>query len=345
MSESSVTAALYARVSSEQQAEAGTIESQVEALLGRVADDGVDIDDAMKFIDEGYSGATLVRPALERMRDLAYSGAIDRLYVHNPDRLARKYAYQVLLVEELQRHGVELVFLNHELGKSPEQDLLLQVQGMVAEYERARIMERSRRGKRYAARRGSINVLGGAPYGYRYIGKHEGGGESHYDVVLAEAQVVQQIFQWVGNDRLSLREVCRQLEKQGVSTRTGKSWWDRTTVWGMLQNPAYKGQAAFGKTRVGPFVPPLRPQRGHSATPRHAVTTTDTPREQWITIPVPAIVSADLFDAVQEQLQENRRRARATKRGARHLLQGLLVCQQCGYAYYGKKLSNKASKV
>ncbi len=110
---------------------------------------------------------TLIRPALERLRDLAAIGAIDRLYVHSPDRLARKYAYQVLLLDEFQRCGVEVVFLNHPLGKTPGEDLLLQVQGMVAEFERAKILERSRRGKLHAARQGSVNVLSGAPYGSR----------------------------------------------------------------------------------------------------------------------------------------------------------------------------------
>jgi len=344
MSDPHITVAIYARVSSEQQAQAGTIASQVEALMQRVTADGLSVDESMRFIDDGYRGATLVRPALERLRDVAHTGAVDRLYVHSPDRLARKYAYQVLLVEELRRAGVEVVFLNHPLGQSPEQDLLLQVQGMIAEYERAKILERSRRGKRHAARRGSINVLCGAPYGYRYIGRHEGGGEAHYDVVLAEAQVVRQAFEWVGRDRLSIRETCRRLEKQGVLTRTGKTWWDRTTLWAMLKNPAYKGQAAFGKTRAEPFAPPLRPHRGHHGQPRRGCTTRPVPPDQWTTVPVPAIVDEALFDAVQEQLDENRRRARQTKRGARHLLQGLLVCQECGYAYYGKKLSTKASK-
>ena len=111
------------------------------------------------------------RPALERLRDQAYVGGFQRLYVHSPDRLARRYAYQVLLVEELRRHAVEIVFLNRAIGVSPEEDLLLQMQGMFAEYERAKILERSRRGKRHAARRGLVNVLSGAPYGYRYITK------------------------------------------------------------------------------------------------------------------------------------------------------------------------------
>lgn len=242
MGKQTLAVAIYARVSSEQQAEAGTIESQIEALKHRVHQDGLSVDEERYFLDEGYSGATLVRPCLEQLRDLAAAGAIDRLYVHSPDRLARKYAYQVLLVDEFQRCGVELVFLNQELGHTPEADLLLQVQGMIAEYERAKILERSRRGKRHAARQGSINVLSGAPYGYRYVRKDEGGGQADYQIVLEEARVVQQVFEWVGQDRLSIGEVCRRLQKQGIFTRTGKDYWDRTTIWGMLKNPAYKGQ-------------------------------------------------------------------------------------------------------
>src|SRR5215813_10558000 len=188
-----IQAALYARVSSEQQAEAHTIASQVAALHERVRTDGLSVPAAMQFLDEGYSGATLVRPALERLRDAAAAAGIDRLYVHSPDRLARKYAYQVLLVEELGRFGVEVVFLNRELGRSPEDDLLLQVQGMMAEYERAKIIERHRRGKLHAARAGKVNVLGGAPYGYRYIDKHTGGGQARYEVLPEEARVVRQI--------------------------------------------------------------------------------------------------------------------------------------------------------
>jgi site-specific DNA recombinase len=149
---STLQAAIYARVSSEQQAEANTIASQVSALKERAETDGVSVSDAMTFLDDGYSGATLVRPALERLRDAMSAGLIERLYVHSPDRLARKYAYQVFLVEEFMRLGVEVVFLNRELGQSPEDDLLLQVQGIMAEYERAKIMERNRRGKLHAAR-------------------------------------------------------------------------------------------------------------------------------------------------------------------------------------------------
>lgn len=337
-------AASYARVSSEQQAEANTVASQIAALHARVAEDGLALPEERQFVDEGYSGATLIRPALERLRDLIAAGGVDRLYVHSPDRLARKYAYQVLLIDEFQRAGVEVIFLNRELGRTPEDDLLLQVQGMVAEYERAKILERSRRGKRHAAHSGEVSVLSTAPYGYLYVRKHESGAEGRFEILLEEARVVRQVFAWVGRDRLSIGEVVRRLNHARERTRTGKTVWDRTTVWGMLKNPAYMGQAAFGKTRVGPLQPRLRAQRGGSLQPRRAYSTNDVPREEWIAVPVPALVSEELFAAVQVQLEENRRRARQGQRGARYLLQGLVLCQHCGYAYYGKPVSSSAAK-
>jgi site-specific DNA recombinase len=235
---SGTPAAIYARVSSERQAEAHAVESQVAALRERVARDGLSLPDELQFIDEGYSGATLVRPALERLRDVVAVGAVDRLYVHSPDRLARKYAYQVLLIDEFQRADVEVMFLNRELGHTPEDELLLQVQGMMAEYERAKIIERHRRGKRHAARAGAVNVLSGAPYGYRYVPKYEGQGQARYEMVPDETRVVRQVFDWVGRDRLTIGAVCRRLTRAGEVTRTGKTVWDRSAVWGMLKNPA-----------------------------------------------------------------------------------------------------------
>src|ERR1700741_2083104 len=185
MSMPALRVALYARVSSEQQTEQRTIASQVTALEAKIIEDGLYLEPDHRFIDEGYSGATLVRPALERLRDRVAAGAVDRVYVHSPDRLARRYAYQVLLIDEFRRLGVEIIFLNRPIGLSPEDDLLLQVQGMVAEYERAKILERSRRGKRHAARQGAVSVLSGAPYGYRYVGKRDGG-VARYEILEDE---------------------------------------------------------------------------------------------------------------------------------------------------------------
>jgi site-specific DNA recombinase len=340
---SSLRSAIYARVSSEQQAEDGTIASQVAALEARVAQDGQALAPACRFVDDGYSGASLVRPALERLRDAAAAGDLQRLYVHSPDRLARRFSHQVLLLDEFQRAGVEVVFLNRPLGRSPEDDLLLQIQGVVAEYERAQIIERSRRGKRHAARQGTVSVLTDAPYGYRYTGRAAGGGLARYEVVEAEAAVVRQIFHWVGCDRLSIGEVCRRLERAGHRTRTGRSRWTRGVIWHMLKNPAYKGQAGFGKTRSVPRPARLRPVRGGSETPRRGHRPASVAPEEWITVPVPAIVTPELFEIVQDQLAENRQRARRGGRGERYLLQGLVVCRVCGYAYCGRKVRRKVS--
>ena len=343
-SPSDLQAAIYARVSSDAQAEEQTIDSQIAALREQVVKDNVSLRDEHCFLDDGISGSTLNRPALERLRDAAYVGGFQRLYVHSPDRLARKYAYQVLLVDELQKHGIDIVFLNRAIGASPEEDLFLQMQGMFAEYERAKIMERSRRGKRHAATRGSVNVLSAAPYGYRYITRREGDGQAAYEIDDGPAAVVRQVFEWVGRDRLSIGEVTRRLRAQGVKTATNKDWWDRTSVWGMLKNPAYKGFAAFGKTRTGPRRPQLRTQRGHSKTPRRTGSTYDTDAREQVSIPVPAIVSEELFAAVETQLTENRQRGRESRRGAKYLLQGLVACACCGYAYYGKPVSRASAK-
>jgi site-specific DNA recombinase len=343
-----VRAALYARVSSEQQAQAGTVDSQIAAIVGRVAEDQLTIEPELHFVDDGHSGATLVRPALEKLRDQAAAGAIDRLYVLCPDRLARSYAYQMLLVDELQRCGVALVFLNHPLGKTPEDNLLLQVQGMVAEYERAKIIERGRRGKLHAARQGRVNVMGKAPYGYRYVpaGGGGGGGEAaRYQVEFAQASVVQEIFQWVAHERISLQQACKRLEKQGVLSPSGKPRWNASTLLGMLRNPAYKGLAAFGRRRNGPPIRPrLRVRRNGHEHPRNGQSSYRTPSQEWISIPVPGIVDEPLFDAVSDQLAQNRQRHRQGQRPIRHLLAELLVCKCCGYAYGGRYNGGAAQK-
>ncbi len=185
--------ALYARVSSDKQAHDGTIASQVSVVRTQIEADGGVLEPELCFIDDGVSGASLVRPALERLRDQAAVGAVDCLYVLAPDRLARRHAHQMVLVEELQACGVTVVFVNRPLGTTPEDQLLLQVQGVVAEYERAKILERTRRGRMHAARCGQVSVLVQAPYGYRYVDKQSGGGRAAFEVVEDEARVVRQL--------------------------------------------------------------------------------------------------------------------------------------------------------
>ena len=332
---STVRVAIYARVSSDRQSRDGTINSQVEALRARVVEDHAVLEPELSFVDDGYSGSTLIRPALERLRDQAAAGAFARLYMHSPDRLARRYAYQVLLIDELQGCGVEVVFLNRQLSQGPEDDLLLQVQGVVAEYERAKILERSRRGKQHAARRGAVSVLSHAPYGYRYVTRQMGGGEARWNVQFDEARVVSDMFHWVAVDRLSLNEVARRLTEKEIPSPKGHDYWDRSTVFGMLRNPCYKGSAAFGKRRIVSRQPRLRPMRCQPEQPRRPVSWQRMPPEQCITIPVPAIVDAAVYDAVGEQLAENKKRHRRACGDAKYLLQGLVVCKQCGFALCG----------
>ena len=333
-----IRVAFYARVSGEQQAAAHTIESQIAALSERACSDGTPVPSEQQFVDDGYSGATLIRPALDRLRDLVNVGAIDRIYVHSPDRLARNYAYQVLLLDEWRRRGVEVVFLNRPLGQSPEDDLLLQVQGIVAEYERAKIMERSRRGKKHAAQSGSLNVMSGAPFGYRYVSAREGGGEARFEQVAEQARIVRQIFSWIGQDRCSLAEVCRRLQKGGELTATGKRIWSRQAVWHVLQNPAYQGQAAYGKTHMMPRGKKarLRAARGRPAEPRRSNAPIAADPKEWVFVSVPPLIDPVLFRATHAQLEENRSRARLGRRRPGYLLQGLTCCARCGYAYYGE---------
>lgn len=326
------TAAIYARVSSERQREEQTIGSQREALIEYAHSEGYLVADQWIFQDEGYSGASLVRPGLERLRDVVAEGQIEAVLIYSPDRLSRRYAYQVLLCEEFARHGVDVVFIKSAKATTPEEELLLQFQGMIAEYERAQIAERSRRGKRHRAKAGSVNVLSGAPYGFRYHKKTQSS-MAYYEPIEKEAQVIRHVFKLYTEDGLSIRAIARLLNDQGISTRTGKSRWERSTVWGMLRNPAYKGTACFGKTgraQRQKITRPLRLRGGFS--PRSSCNR-ERPRGEWIEIAVPAIVSQETFEIAQERLEQNRRLSlRRTIEPT--LLQGMLVCGECGYAFY-----------
>jgi len=333
-------AAIYARVSSDRQKENHTIASQTAALIEYAQTHGYSVPPEWIFQDEGYSGAVLVRPGLESLRDLAAEGQIVAALIYSPDRLSRKYAYQVLLSEELARCGVELVFLKAPAGATAEDQLLVQFQSMIAEYERAQIAERSRRGKRHMAQRGGVNVLSGAPYGYRYVKKSDTSA-AFYEVIEAEARVVRMVFKIYTQQGLSINAIARLLNKRQVATRTGKGRWERSTVWGMLRNPAYRGTACYGKTEARPRQRITRPLRQRKTWPSRDSAGHERPRQEWIEILVPALVSEEIFALAQEQLEKNKRHApRRTIEPT--LLQGILVCEQCGYGLY--RASARTSK-
>src|SRR5580658_6181892 len=210
-------AAIYARVSSEQQREENTIASQTAALIEFAKARSLEVPTEWVFEDEGYSGATLERPGLERVRDLAAEGQIQAVLAYSPDRLSRKYAYQILLIEELARNGVETLFVKAPQGSSAEDQLLVQFQGMIAEYERAQILERSRRGKRHRAQQGQVNVLSGAPFGYRYVRKTDQSA-AYYEVVENQARIVRMVYELYTVQGLSIGAITRHLNEQRILT-------------------------------------------------------------------------------------------------------------------------------
>jgi len=332
-------AAIYARVSSEQQREAHTIASQTAALVELARTLNLEVPKTWIFEDEGYSGATLERPGLERVRDLAAEGQIQAVLVHSPDRLSRKYAYQILLIEELARHGVETRFLNAPQSATPEDQLLVQFQGMIAEYERAQILERSRRGKRHRARAGEISVLSGAPYGYRYIRKSEDA-PAAYAVLESEARVVRQVYDHYTGAGWSIAAITRWLNVEGVPTRKLGARWERSTVWAMLRNPAYIGTACFGKTRIATRQRVTRRLRLRGGIAMRNSANAERPRDEWIEITVPALIEEPTFARAQELLQENKVRSRR-RTIQPSLVQGLVSCRQCGYAL--SRISTRSS--
>ncbi len=321
------TVALYARVSSDQQAQEATIDSQLAALQKRADADGHVVAPQDVYADEGFSGASLLRPQLERLRDRIAEGLVEVVYVHSPDRLARKYAYQVLLLDEFHKHGVTTIFLQAPSGKTAEDELLVQVQGMIAEYERAKILERSRRGKLHRARQGAVSVLGSAPYGFLYLKKSEQVPAS-YQILLPEAKVVRRVFHALVNEQKSLGQIGRDLDADKIPTPGGAKRWNRGTLRNIVTNRAYAGKAAFCKSEVIERQTPVRPRRGAPTIPRSNTTQRLRPKNEWITIDVPAIISEQLFEAAQEQLARNRKLSPRNGRG-RHLLQGLTVCAHC----------------
>jgi site-specific DNA recombinase len=337
-------AAIYARVSSERQRQEQTIASQTAALRELAEQRELLVPEEFIFEDDGFSGVSLQRPALERLRDRAFEGSFEMVLCHAPDRLARRYAYQVLLLEELARGGIEVVFAKEpEHSGSPEDELLRQFQGMIAEYERAQIAERCRRGKLHRARAGAVSVLSNAPYGYRYVKKTEHA-DAFYEIDELEAPIVREIFARYVEQRESIVQIARSLSEQGVPTRTGTPCWGPSTIWAILRNPAYTGQAAYGRRRVtGARAKPLRVTRqrgGHSGRSAYE----HVGPEHWLRIPVPALINDEQHALAQELLERNGRLSpRNTRKPS--LLQGILVCRQCGHSYYRSSTRSKAGNV
>jgi site-specific DNA recombinase len=310
-----VRVALYARVSSEAQEAKGTIGSQLEVLRARVAAEKQEL--VAEYLDDGYSGARLDRPGLDALRDAAEAGLIEAVWCLSPDRLARAYAYQVVILDELERFGVRVLFVDTPPLDDPQARLLTQVQGVIAEYERAKIAERNRRGKLYRSRAGEI-VSWKAPYGYRVVPR-SAASPARLEIYEPEAVVVRRIFDdYVAGGR-SIRQITLALNIDGVPTATGKSEWAPAVVGRFLRNEAYVGRAYYNRTMWSST------QSGRRSQQRGI-----RPKEEWIPIAVPTIITDDVFEAAQRVSRDNTKFSPRRLTDEAWLLRGLVICGSCG---------------
>ncbi len=333
--------ALYARVSTGQQEERGTIASQVAALRERIVQDSFHLDPKYEFIDDGVSGTYLARPALDRLRDQASAGLFELLYVLSPDRLARRYAHQCIVLEELARLGIKVIFLNQAVSDRPEDRLMVQMLGILAEYEQELIRDRARRGRLYRARQGQVLVTTPA-YGYRYVPLNQPGGGS-WEINEAEAAIVRRVYRWCIGEQLSTYAISRRLNGhqagyERVIPRRGQRW-SYTTVNRILKRPDYKGTAYYNRTGKDPNRPIGQPKIQGWGTLSIAGRIARE-REEWIAVAVPQIVSTKVWEQAQVQLALHRRFSSRNNKRHFYLLRGLLVCGQCGRTLAGRTYPN-----
>jgi site-specific DNA recombinase len=322
-------AAIYARVSTERQERQQTIDSQLAALSAWAAEAGHMLTAEHVFRDEGHSGARLDRPGLDALRDAVRDAEIDVIGVVSPDRLAREYAYQALILEEFRRAGCAIAFLNHSISDDPGDQLLLQIQGAVAEYERALLGERFRRGKLQKARAGCF-IGGRAPYGYRYLPGRDGAG-GRLEIDQAEAEFVRMLYGWLVDERLTIRQILKRLNFGPWYPRSGRHPWSPSVVHHILFEPVYTGTAYANRYD---FVEAKKPRsRKPSCAGRGCRRM--RPREQWIAIAVPPIIDQALWDRAQAQLARNARLSFRNNQKHNHLLRCLLTCGACGLAMHG----------
>ena len=263
--------ALYARVPAERQERERTIGSQVEALEARAAAAGWIVE--LSCADDGHTGARLDRPGLDQVRDAAAARRIDAVVALCPDRLARNYVHQALVLEELARFGVSVIFLEGGHADDPSGRLLAQIQAAVAEFERTKIVDRNRRGKLWRARQGEV-VSGAVPYGYRKV-RATAGLSGRAGVCEEEATVVRQAFDWHANDGLSIRQIAIRLIEAGIPSPKGKPIWHPATVDALLRQEAYAGTLYYNR-RITRADAPRLPR--HSA--EHEPLTQTRPREE-----------------------------------------------------------------
>jgi site-specific DNA recombinase len=325
--------AVYVRVSTQHQAQQQTIDQQLERLQGHIQAQDWKLPDERIFRDDGYSGASLKRPGLDRLRDMAASGTLDRVLVTAPDRLARKYVHQVLLIEELERTGCLVEFLDRSMSQDPHDQLLLQIRGAVAEYERSLIAERMRRGRQSKFRAGVLLPWTRAPYGYHLDPDHPRD-PTGVRLEPAEAAIVAEIYAEYLKDGVGLIKVAKHLAAQHIPSPSGKKRWGLATLRAVLKNPAYTGCVYAGRTRSQP--PRVRRSATHPLGHPHD-SQVPVPQEEWIRVAdIPAVVSQAQFDHVQAKLATNQSFASRHNTAHEYLLRALISCGVCQLACFGR---------
>ena len=313
--------ALYARVSSKVQEKKGTIASQIEALRNYTKEHQFELDESYVCTDDGYSGALLARPALDRLRDGAQAGAFDAILVQSPDRLSRKYAYLILILEEFERFGTSVIFLEQPPPEDPHSALLVHIQGAVAEYERAKMAERYRRGKLYRARQGEI-FWTDVPYGYHHVPR-QGDVAAHVVIDDAQAEVVRKIFRWHADESTSIRQIAKRLTREGILTPKGNRRWGESSVHKIVRRDDYVGTLNYNRSKeeivpASDGKPPRRKKIWR-------------PPSEWIPIAIPSIIDRQTFERSQARHGKNQQFSPRNLKREQWLLRRLLRCERCGY--------------
>ena len=325
------TVAFYTRVSTDRQAKQQTIEQQLDRLRAYADQQGWRVAPERVFRDEAHSGARLDRPALDRLRDAAARGEVDVVLITSPDRLARRYAYQVWLMDELGQMGCQVVFLERPPSGDPQDALVIQIRGAVAEYERTVIADRMRRGRLAALRAGRLLPWSTPPFGYR-VDPRAPRDPAGVRVDEAQAATVRQIFTWYVEDGLTLYGIAQRLTQSRVPTATGRPLWNASSVRKILVNRTYEG-TAYGNQKQ--MVPARRrhPLIGREPKGEGGESCRLRPCEEWIGVPVPAIISGERFAEAQVRLTQNRQWAKRRTQG-QYLLRQLVSCRRCGLAHH-----------
>lgn len=319
--------AIYARVSTAKQEEEQTIKSQIEVC--REFAKKHDYTVVREYTDEGWSGDMLARPALDTLRQDVKSKKWEAVLIYDPDRLARRYSYQELVMDELREAGIEVLFVTVTAPKNSEDKILHGVRGIFAEYERAKINERFRIGKLRKVKEGHL-LVSQPLYGYRYIPKNENT-HGYYEVNENEATVVKLIFNSI-LEGLSIKKVIRKLYELGIKPRhSQRGVWSSSTISRLLRHGAYIGQAHWGSTYG---VVPEKPVNKQRYKKIKKSSRRIKPREEWFFIPVPPIITKELFDRVQEQLKANSELSGRNKKN-QYLLSGKIFCV-CGNKRFGE---------